>query len=342
MIPGNSLSLFLLTPLLAVNIPMCAAHVRPTAPPWQARMSELWQMPENLANRDLFNGPWGVENAPDPHAVYTLVDKKHHGTNPGVVVTDEAGREWHVKQPPHNDHGAEGPVEVVLSRILSGVGYHQPPVYFLPSFTIRDETGTHAAPGGRFRLKVHGMINVGDWSWQENAFVGTKPYQGLLAILMMFNSSDLKNVNNTLYEFKHPHDGIERWYVVRDLGSSLGETGRIYPKRGDADRFARRPFIRGVTSGFVDFEFHGWHQELIRRRITPEEVAWASNLLGGLSRAQWMDAFRAGGYEPALAGRFVRQMFERIELGRRIGPAAPRVGLLNLWWPPLRIEACCA
>jgi hypothetical protein len=338
----HRLSLFLLPPLLAVYVPMCTPRVQPTGAPWQAHMAQLWQKPEDLADRDLFYGPWGAENAPDPHAIYTLVDKKRHGTNPGVVVTDDAGREWHVKQPPHNDHGAEGPVEVAISRVLSGVGYHQPPVYFLPSFTMRDETGTHTAPGGRFRLKVKGMANVGTWSWQQNEFVGSMPYQGLLAALMMFNSSDLKNDNNTLYEFKHPRDGVERWYVVRDLGCSLGDTGKIYPKRGDIDQFARRPFIRGVSNGFVEFEFHGLHQELIQHRITPAEIEWASDLLGGLSRAQWMDAFRAGGYEPALAGRFVQQILERIEQGHRIGLAASRAGLLKLWWPPVGIEACCA
>ena len=71
---------------------------------------------------------------------------------PAWSSQDPAGREWHVKQPPHNDHGEEGPVEVMLSRVLSAVGYHQPPVYFLPSFTMRDASGTRRVPGGRFRL----------------------------------------------------------------------------------------------------------------------------------------------------------------------------------------------
>ena len=109
--------------LFAVYIPMCTPKVQPTAAPWDAHMAELWQKPLDLPERDLFYGPWGVERAPDPHATYTFVAKKQHGTNPGVIVTDPEGREWHVKQPPNNHQGAEGPIEVVLSRVLSAAGY---------------------------------------------------------------------------------------------------------------------------------------------------------------------------------------------------------------------------
>ena len=36
----------------------------------------------------------------------------------------------------------EGPVEVALSRVLSAVGYHQPPVYYLSSFMMSDPAGS--------------------------------------------------------------------------------------------------------------------------------------------------------------------------------------------------------
>jgi hypothetical protein len=63
--------------------------------------------------------------------VYTFVRERVHGANPGVVVRDTKGREWHVKQEPRNRNiGFEGPPEVTLSRILSAAGYHQPPIYF--------------------------------------------------------------------------------------------------------------------------------------------------------------------------------------------------------------------
>src|SRR5258708_4970099 len=163
-------------------------------PPLDAHMAELWQKPVDLNERDTFFGPWGEENAPDAHATYRFVRRKQHGVNPGITVSDPQGREWHVKQAPQPaPKGAEGPTEVVLSRVLGAVGYHQPPVYFVPSFTLADEAGTHVERGGRFRLHAHALDDRGEWSWQQNPFVGTKPYQGLLVILMMFNSSDLKN-----------------------------------------------------------------------------------------------------------------------------------------------------
>src|SRR5262245_61599604 len=109
-------------------------------------IAELWQEPTDLRGRDLFRGPWGAQNAPDSTATYTFVKPKAGGVNPGVVVRDPQGRVWHVKQSPLDDdkassidvQGAEGPVEVTLSRILSAVGYHQPPLYFLQNFTMTD------------------------------------------------------------------------------------------------------------------------------------------------------------------------------------------------------------
>ena len=130
--------------------------------------------------------------------------------------------------------------------MLSAIGYHQPPVYFLPSFTLHGGSGVHSEEGGRFRLHTKSLKDSGQWSWQENPFVGTKPYQGLLVILMMFDSSDLKNDNNTLYQVRTAHQAVQTWYVVQDLGTSLGETGRLNPKRGDADLFASQKFIKGV------------------------------------------------------------------------------------------------
>jgi hypothetical protein len=304
--------------VISTSMPLCAPDVHPTAPPADAPPAALWERPDDLAGRDLFNGPWGAEHAPDPAVEYTFVRPKQGGANPGVVVTDPSGREWHVKQAPHNHHGDEGPPEVVLSRVLSAVGYHQPPVYYLPSFTLRDGSSTRIEPGGRFRLHGSAMKARSDWSWQQNPFVGTRPYQGLLVMLLLFNSSDLKNSNNTVYDVQRNNRTLQ-WYVVRDLGSSLGETARFIPKRGDIDRFARDRFITRVERGFVTFDYHGLHQEIIQRRITPDDVAWASRLLGGLSERQWKDAFRAGGYDDALTARYIAAIRTRLGALRAVG-----------------------
>lgn len=316
--------LLLAVPLaLAMYVPTCVPPaVRPTAAPGQANLSELWTAPTDLASQDLFYGPWGPERAPDPDATYTFLREKEGGVNPGMVVRDPAGRLWRVKQPALDGRRAEGPIEVVLSRVLSAVGYHQPPVYYLPSFAVAKDAKTYRAAGGRFRLTDRALKDVGTWSWQQNPFVGTRPYQGLLVILLLFNSSDLKNTNNTQYEFRTAAGGVERWYVVRDLGTALGATGRIAPERGDPDIFEGEAFIEGIENGFVTFNYHGWHQELVRGRITVADVGWACDLLAGLTKTQWQEAFRAGGYEPALADRFIGQLESRIREGRNLAGTA--------------------
>lgn len=303
--------------VLAAFMPFCAAEVRPTVVPEEVRLSRLWVPPANLADRDLFNGEWGAERAPSPRVAYTLVELKHSGINPGLTVRDPLGQKWSVKQAPYDGQPSEGPVEVTVSRLLSAVGYHQPPVYYLPSFTLVDDWGRHTEPGGRFRLHDKSLKDRGEWSWQQNPFVGTKPYQGLLAILMMVNSSDIKNSNNTLYEYRS-QEGSEQWYVVRDLGTAFGATGRLAPQRSDPDVFERQRFILGVSNGFVRFDYHGWHQELVRERITVDDVRWASELLAELSDQQWSDAFRAGGYDPRVAARFIRKLQANIVRGQHL------------------------
>jgi len=295
----------------------CAPAVKPFMPRdgSPTHLGQLWVEPRDVASRDLFDGPWGKEYAPDPGAVYTFVRSKVHGASPGMTVTDPQGRKWSVKQ------SVEGPVEVMHSRVLSALGYHQPPVYFLPSFTLKDDKGTHQERGGRFRPSLPELEEIGDWSWQQNPFVGTKPYQGLLVILLMFGSADLKNSNNSLYVHRRAGGSSERLYVVRDIGNALGDTARYDATKNDPDVFERQPFISGVTNGFVVFPYRGWHQELFRGRITPADAAWAAALMSQLTDAQWDAAFRAGGYDPAVASRFKAALKSRLAQARRLDSA---------------------
>jgi hypothetical protein len=307
--------------VIALYYPGCTPKVQPTIPADEPPLAELWQAPTDIASRDMLCGPWGGERAPNPDVTYTFVARKQQGTNPGLTVTDPDGREWHVKQPTHTDQGAEGPVEVALSRVLSAIGYHQPPVYYLPSLRVADAKGVHVEPGGRFRLTDKSIKHLGEWSWQQNPFVGKQAYNGLLVVLLMFNSSDLKNENNALYQVRGGSE-VKHWYVVRDLGTALGETGRFAPQRSDPDIFNREPFITGVSGRFVQFNYRGWHQELFKQTITAEDVRWASDLLGQLTARQWSDAFRAGGFSPAVADRFIGRLQQKIAEGRQLAKTA--------------------
>jgi hypothetical protein len=302
-----------LAPMVALYWPMCTASIQRTAPADGVQAAQLWGPPPGVGELDTFHGPWGAELAPRPDVKYRFVKPKTSGVNPGMTVRDPEGQEWSVKQAPHDDRASEGPIEVVVSRLLSATGFHQPPVYYLPSFTLVDDFGERTEPGGRFRLDHPDLKERSTWSWQRNPFVGTTPYQGLLVILMLLNSSDLKNSNNSIYEFRPPDGDGQTWYVVRDLGTALGGTGRFQARRGDIDAFERLPFATGVVNGFVEFgDYQGWHQELIRERITPSDVRWACDRLSQLTDRQWRDAFRAGGYAPGLADRYIRRLLAKV------------------------------
>lgn len=316
---GSKLLLGTLSALLAIQIATWTA-ARPSAVGKTAPMSAFWQAPGDLGGRDLFNGPWGAENAPDPKATYTFVRLKKEGANPGLVATDPAGRTWHVKQA--SPEWDEGPVEVVLSRVLSAVGYHQPPVYYLSSFMMADQSGSRVEGGGRFRLEHESLKEHGDWSWRMNPFVGSPPYQGLLVIMLMFASPDFKNSNNMLYDVTR-EGRTEQWYVVRDLGGALGEFGLMRPKRNDSQLFEQQEFITGSANGFVEFDHPIKQRELVEGRITASEVVWAGNLLAGLSERQWQDAFRAGGYNPEVAARFIRKIQLNIAAAQQISVEPP-------------------
>jgi hypothetical protein len=246
-----------------------------------------------------------------------------------MTVVDPAGRKWSVKQAPHDDRGDEGPIEVVVSRILSLAGYHQPPVYYLPSFTLVDTFGRRVEPGGRFRLSHPAFKEQQSWSWQQNPFVGTRPYQGLLVILMMLNASDLRNTNNSIFELRQDEGAREARYVVRDLGTALGATSRYQRRRGDLEVFERLPFATGLRDGYVAFDHYaGWGQDLFRGRITPADVAWACQRLDEIRLVEWRDAFRAGGYPEATAARYVARIRQKVGEARTLtaagGPIASR------------------
>jgi hypothetical protein len=85
-----------------------------------ALIGELWQDPSDLEQRDLFHGPEGTRLLPRD-ASYAFVAKDTSGWSPGFDVRDGDGVEWSVKL------GAEAQSEVVSSRILWAIGFHQPP-----------------------------------------------------------------------------------------------------------------------------------------------------------------------------------------------------------------------
>jgi hypothetical protein len=285
-------------------------------------MAEFWVEPEDLASRDLYLGPWGAEHAPDPAAAYRFVARKaqggmfnRKGFSPGYTVHGPDGVEWSVKL------GPEAQSEVTASRLVWALGFHQPPVYHLRAWTLAGGPEPGPQGPGRFRPDVKGFKKKGEWDWHQNAFVGTRPWGGLLALMVMLNNSDLKPTQNATYTLAAPREGARRFYVVRDLGLTFGASGRINARRNDIDAFEREPFIIGVEGSRVLFNFTSRYPELVAR-LTPADVRWTCERLQRLSQRQWEDAFRAGGYEPAMAERFIRRMRAKIAEGLALRDAA--------------------
>ncbi|MGE0448171.1 MAG: hypothetical protein AB7Q29_01160 [Vicinamibacterales bacterium] len=294
------------------------AHVGPpptVVRPSPAQMAELWVDPGSEA-RNLFDGPSrGYERPsrgyerPTTEARFEVLERDTGGFSITYRVRDERGLEWTVKI------GPEAQPEVVASRILWGLGYHQLPTFFVERWTAVQDGRDQVLGGARFRPRKPGVDGKGTWAWRETPFVGTLEYDGLLTLLVLLNSTDLKADNNELFEVEDPAPGEpRRLYIVKDLGASLGETGRFEPKRGSIDHFEREAFLRGREGPFVRFVFHGRHQDLLQH-IPTVHMKWMCERVLGLSDRQLRDAFRAANYDPETTARFIARIREKAREG---------------------------
>lgn len=283
--------------------------VTPRLAPAQAELAELYVDP-GLEARDLFWGVGGRQYAPPPDATYMLKAKDETGFSVSYDVIGPDGVEWSAKI------GPEAQTEVLVSRILWGLGYHQPPIYYLPSWRLDSGNGEPTvASEARFRPKLTNLVRADEeWKWADNPFSGTRELKGLLVALLMLNSTDLKDSNNSIYDVKSAWDGASRWYVVRDLGAALGETGKLFPRRNWIEGFEREPFIESIEGATIEFGYGGRHQELLST-IGPEDLRWAAGQMQRLTDAQWRDAFRAANYAAPTADRFIRRIKEKIDDG---------------------------
>ena len=285
-----------------------------------ADIAELWQDPVDLAQRDLFSGPGGPELAPQSSRPFAFVSFKTSGTNPGYDVRDSSGRLWSVKL------GIEAQSEVTTSRILWALGYHQPATYYLSEFTL-DGPGPLGGTKqqARFRTEVEPWRAGGEWSWYENPFADTQPFRGLVVAQLILNAWDLKTPNNRIYDSADPSLRPNRMFLVRDVGSSLGEARQFalfnnlgtrgwQGTKNNIDDFERQGFITAVNGDDVEFDYVGVNQALVNT-IKAADVIWACELFARIPDGHWRAAFAAGGYSPADTDRYIRKIKEKIAQG---------------------------
>ena len=292
-----------------------SGKIQPTVDPGATvDISPLWEEVVELASRNMFYGPGGSELAPDTSTPFTFIRADQTGYSPGYDVRAADGLEWSVKL------GPEAQTEVAVSRILWALGYHQPPTYYVTSWTM---TGRQQGSqlGARFRPKLTDREVVGEWDWYENEFLNTQPFKGLVVVNVMLNNWDWKTSNNKIYDL----DG-ERVYVVQDLGASLGKTS--YPRalgwlpmrgigqgsRNNLEDFEEQGFIEGVEGDRIKFVYRGIHRSLIDM-LTPADVLWAVDRMARLSDAQWDDIFRAAGYPEDQRRRYVAKIKSKVAQG---------------------------
>ncbi len=322
----NTRSVHLLAALvLTLSVSACGGRVPATTTvdkPVGGELGELWVEPRDLESRDLFHGAGGPALAPDPSTRFELVTVDDSGFSPGYEIRDPQGTAWNVKL------GIEAQPEIVASRVLWALGYHQPPTYLLRSWEL---TGTGGGPQtiARFRREPANEKVVSDWSWYENPFAATRPFKGLVVANLLLNNWDLKTSNNKIYDLTDRANERRRVYVVRDLGASLGKT--TFPKflawtplrrmpqgsRNDLGDFEEQGFIRGVEGERVKFEYNGANARLVNA-LTVDDVVWTCRLLARVSDDQWNDAFRAAAYPEAERGRFIRKLKAKISEGLRL------------------------
>jgi hypothetical protein len=292
----------------------------------------LWQKPDNISSRSLLYGPGG--KAHQPKGTFKFIEEDFGGSKPKFKVEDDKGIRWKIKL------GYEAQPETTATRLVWAVGYFTDEDYYLPELWVQGMkklsrgqefvSADGKIRGARLERHIKGEKKIGNWSWFKNPFVGTKEFNGLKIMMALINNNDLKTENNSIYD----EEGLERRYIVSDLGSSFGKTGNIVTHSvGNWPDYLKSRFIRRIRAEDVDFvvdtrppflfvfalpyyidrtRIHGAFKHIPR-----QDAKWIGELLSQLSEQQIKDAFRAGGFTPQQVDGYAGKVRERIaELNR--------------------------
>jgi hypothetical protein len=329
-------ALIFLAALAALSVPAFAQKHASRAEKEKAASlpAVMWRDPGDLSKLNLFYGAGGRRDAPAPGEHFTFVREDMHGTSPKFDVVDAEGRKWRVKL------AQESRPETAATRLLWAAGYFVDEDYFVPALKVdnlpklrRGEKFVSAdgtVLGARLELRRKNVRKLGNWSWFDNPFRGTRQLNGLRVMMCLMNNWDLKDENNSVYQV----DG-ERRFLVTDLGASFGKTGNYFTRsKGDVKDYTRAKFVRDDDGDRIDlvmrsrpfFALKLYQPSKYRERARMEEIGkdipvadarWIGHLLSGLSAAQVRDCFRAAGYDRATAEEYAETVERRIsELNR--------------------------
>jgi hypothetical protein len=287
----------------------------------------IWRDPGDIASLNLYYGAGGKKH--EPAGDFTFISEDKGGSTPKFDIVDENGASWRGKL------GEEAQPETAATRLLWAAGYYVDEDYYISELRVAGMpklsrgaefiSADGVIHGVRLKRKDKGIKSIGNWSWFENPFTGTRELSGLKIMMALVNNWDLKEVNNDIYQV---HGGGQR-YLVSDLGAGLGRTGNgLTRSKNNLKDYAATLFIQNVTPDDVDFVLNSRpfflgkmqrsnyamraNMEEIVKHIPRADANWLGRLLGRLSARQIEDCFRAAGYRADEVERFTRVVLERI------------------------------
>ena len=226
-------------------------------------------------------------------------------TAPGSMFADADGRRWSVKL------GPEAQTEVVTSRVLWAIGYHQPPTYYVPSWQLSGGPGGQQ-PAARFRpisrRKSRRRLVVVRQRVHRHAAVPRADCREHSA-----EQLGLEDVNNKNLSIQ---DGRDRRVVVVRSRRVTREDAVVAAAVVPADSDAR---VRsGLAQRHRRLRVAGIHQTRRRERrrlrlptrfydsvvdlVRPSDVRWTADLLHRLTDAAMGRCVPRGGLQPGRAG----------------------------------------
>lgn len=314
--------------LMALSLP-AAAQKHSGLSSNQEQSAAIWESPGDISAKDLFAGPGGTKDQPQPPFKFVKEDK--HGNNSKIDVEDSRGEKWRAKL------GIEARPETVASRLLWAVGFFTNENYFYPELTIQDlpahlhrGQGHVISPGRiegvRLQRQPRTKKKSAEWNWQHNRFTGTRELNGLRVMMALIGNWDLKDENNTIVQ-----KGKQEQWMVTDVGTAFGSQGmhiKEAASKNNLKAYQRDRFIKKVAPEYVDFNLpqrppliyvfvlptlvHQLCMRSVGNHVPRKDAKWVGSLLAQLSERQIQDAFRAGGYSPDKVAAYSKAVQDRI------------------------------
>ena len=305
------------------------APLTPAAPADASAPAVLWRDPGRIAALDLYWGPGARARA--PRGPFRFVEEDTSGTNPKIVVRDALGRSWDMK------FGEEVHAEVAANRIVWALGYVVEDQYFVRRGTVTGARGlTRARPfvgangaftNARFRFRDPAAPRTEEeWTLQRNPFVGSKELSGLQVLMTLLNNWDIQGPRNNRVLRARRSRGIERRFLVSDLGATFGRMGGgpiASKSKWNLEDFTRERFIEKVEGGTLHLAYDGFNPDF--DRVPLAHARWFAGLASQLSSAQLRRAFEAAGAAPAEVDGYTAALTRKIAALRTAVGAGSRV-----------------